>query len=254
MKCSISRMKLFKACRRAYYFKYIEDLEPVQKSEALQTGSNYHEIIEYLYNNDGCFPNTDFTKENAMAHAYFKYIYPKVKIKFTESWAEKMIGKHVLIGRVDGITEDRCIVEHKTTSMEIAEDYEFNLQWDEQILAYMYLTGARKVYYTICRKPTIRQRAKESDEDFFKRMIEWYDVDTDSKIRLLEIYRTDEDIQQFVDDFCATCDKIESAKKNDMYMNTQYCNHWGRRCEYSGICLNYDPQCEYIDFVKGGRT
>ena len=35
------------------------------------------------------------------------------------------------------------------------------------------------------------------------------------------------------------------------YRNTCHCNSWGRRCEYSSICLHYDPNLEYIDYVKG---
>lgn len=253
MKSSISRMKLFKSCRRAYYFKYIENLEPVEKSDALQTGSNYHSLLEQLYTGNKL--DDDYSKERAMAEAYRKYIYPKFNVKSVEDWKQKPIAGHMLIGRVDGIADDGCLVEHKTTSAEITEEYEYNLLWDEQILAYMYLTGARKVYYTICRKPTIRQKKNESDEEFFERMVEWYDTDTDSKIRLLEIHRTDEEVKKFASEFIKVCDDMERAEeKDDLYMNTQYCNHWGRRCEYSSICLNYNPNQSYIEFEKGGRV
>ena len=257
MKSSISRMKLFKACRRAYYFKYIEDLEPVQKSDALVVGSNYHELLEELYQNDGNFVSkNDFSKERAMAKAYQKYIYPKFKVRTVEEWKEKPIGQHVLFGRVDGIAEDGCLVEHKTTSAtDIAEAYEYDLLWDEQILAYMYLTGTRKVYYTVCKKPTIRQRKDEDEEGFFYRMLDWYDEDTDSKIRVMEITRTDNEVNNFADQFNRVCTSMENAEKGlePLYINTQHCNCWGRRCEYSSICLNYNPNENYIEFMKGGR-
>ena len=252
MKSSISKMKLFKACRRAYYFKYIEDLEPIEKSEALKVGSSYHELLEQLYATGEV--EEGYSKEHAMATAYKKYIYPKFKVQTVEEWKGKEIGRHELIGRVDGIAQDGNLVEHKSTSMEITEAYEYNLQWDEQILAYMYLTDARKVYYTVCRKPTIRQKKNETEEEFFNRMVEWYDEDTDSKIRLLEITRTDEEVKAFARNFENICEDMEDAEdRNDMYMNTQYCNCWGRRCEYSSICLNYNPDMEYIEFTKGGR-
>lgn len=255
MRSSVSKLKLFKACRRAYYFKYIQDLVPVQKAEALITGLTYHALIEELYNNNGEFitPN-DFSKERAMARAYQTYIWPKFKVTGVEEWRQKSIDKHLLVGRLDGISENGYIVEHKTTSSEITEEYEYNLQWDEQILAYMYLTGANKVYYTVCRKPTIRQKKTETEEEFFYRMLDWYAEDTDSKIRVLEITRTDEEINQFINNFVKICDDMESAEiNNDLYMNTQHCNCWGRRCEYSSICLNYNPNEEYIEFMKGGR-
>lgn len=246
MKSSISRMKLFKACRRAYYFRYVEDLVPVETAEALQTGTNYHELLENLYKTGEI--EEGYTKEHAMAVAYGKYIYPKFHVQSVEDWKSKSVGRHVMIGRLDGVADDGCIVEHKSTSAEITEEYEYDLQWDEQVLAYMYMTGSRKVHYTVCRKPTIRQKKNESEEEFFHRMCAWYDEDTDSKIRLLEVTRTDEEVARFAEEFAHVCDIMESD--DCLYRNTSYCNKWGRRCEYASICLNYDPNQEYVEFKR----
>lgn len=255
MKSSISKMKLFKACRRAYYFRYMEGLEPIEKAEALQTGISYHALLEELYTT-GDF-EAGFSKEHAMATAYKKYIFPKFTIANVEEWVSKPVGNtHTMIGRIDGYSQDACIVEHKTTSMEITESYEYRLQWDEQILAYMYMTGARKVYYTICRKPSIRQKKNETEEEFFNRMVEWYDEDTEHKITLLEISRTDAEVQEFAQDFEKVCDSMERAEQGiePLYRNTQYCTVWGRMCEYAGVCLNYDPAQEYVEYRKEQRT
>ena len=247
---SISQIKLFKACRRAYELKYVEGLIPVETATALQVGTNYHEKLEQLYR-DGDFDASDFSKESAMAMAYKSYIYPKVKFVTPEEWEKYEDGGVPLIGRVDGITDDGVLVEHKTTSLDPVE-YEYNLQWDEQILAYMLMTGARKILYTICRKPTIRQKKNESDEEFFKRMVEWYDEDTESKIALLEIEKTDEDIEDFRQSYLRIRDEIYSPDV-DFYRNTCHCNVWGRRCEYSSVCLNYNPNQEYVEFTKEER-
>lgn len=256
MNLSISRIKQFKACRRAYYFKYIENLEPVEKPEALQTGTNYHAFLEELYTTGDI--TQDYSKECAMAMAYKKYIYPKFKIRTVEEWRSHGIGMDMnLIGRVDGTAEDGSIVEHKSTSSEITEEYEYNLLWDEQILAYMYLTGMRKVYYTVCRKPTIRIKKNESEEEFFNRMVEWYDEETDSKIRLLEIHRTDEEVEAFGKDLrniASIMKVVSNGDESEYYRNTCHCFRWGRRCEYASICLNYDPNQEYVEFTKGERN
>ena len=45
----------------------------------------------------------------------------------------------------------------------------------------------------------------------------------------------------------------EGDEESAWYRNTYYCNYWGRRCEYSSICLDYDPHENYVDFVKGER-
>ena len=251
MEVSASRIKTFKACRRAFYLKYVEELEPIQRADALEIGSRYHELLEEL-ETSGTLPSDVWTKESAMAHAYAKYIYPQFKV----AKAEEEIRFHInsdddLVGRVDGLSEDGCLVEHKTTGSEIGEDYEYNLMWDEQILAYMLATGTRKVYYTVCRKPTIRQKKGETEEEFYHRMIDWYDEDTEHKIRLLEIERTDEEVAQYESDLQEIVQEIHRCDL--YYRNTCHCTKWGRRCEYAGICLNHkagEPCTGYVHREK----
>lgn len=248
MQISISQLKTFKACRRAYFFKYLEKIQPYKKADALETGTSYHEMVEHI--NQGLeLDAQDYSKEAAMARAYLRYIAGRVWVNKAEEWVRYDLGcGDTLIGRVDGMTYNGDIVEHKTTSAEITEEYEFNLQWDEQILAYMLCTGARKIYYTVCRKPTIRQKQNESDEDFYNRCVEWYDTDTDSKIRLLEITRTDEEVEAFKQDLKATLEEMKYAKH--YYKNCLHCFRFGRQCEYAPICLTYDPKQEYAGFYK----
>lgn len=249
MRASVSQIKAFKACRRAWYFKYSEKLEPVQVAESLQVGRKYHALLETLEKGEE-LPE-EYTKECAMATAFKKYIFPYIKVVAAEKELELPVGDHILHGFVDGLSEDGCIVEHKTTSMDISEggEYEYNLLWDEQVLAYMALTGSRKVYYTVCKKPTIRLKKGETEEEFYQRMVEWYDEDTDQKISLFVVERTDAEVEQFLKDFSDICDVMEKAKT--LYRNTGNCTKFGRRCEYSSICLNYDPAQQYLEFTKG---
>lgn len=248
---SISKLRLFKSCRRAYQLKYIEGLEPVKKPDALEKGINYHEKIEAIYRNGYC-DVLDDKMESAMALAYEKYIYPHFDVKSVEDWFRVPLNSDdTLVGRTDGITEDGCLVEHKTCAGNTnLDEYEYNLQWDEQILAYMFATDTRKMYYTLIKKPTIRQRKNESDEDFFNRMCQWYDEDADSKIRVIEITRTDEEIQEFAD---ALMDMCAELRTSNYYRNPSYCNHWGRMCEYASVCLHYDPNEEYVEFERRGQ-
>lgn len=235
-----------------YQLRYIENMKPVVKAEALETGKNYHKLLEELNINGRVWDYIEYSKEMAMAMAYYKYIFPRFKVISAEQWLTYELGDgDMLVGCADALADDGHIVEYKSTSMEITEQYEYNLQWDEQILAYMLMTGHRKVHYVVCRKPTIRQKQNESDEEFFHRMVEWYDVDTDSKIRLLEIERTDEEVEQFKDDLMAMVDEMKCIEHHkNYYRNNCHCDKYGRRCEYSSICLNYDPNQTYIDFVK----
>lgn len=251
MVLSVSRIKTFKSCRRLYQLHYIEKLTPAKESEALRVGKTYHEMLEQLYNGEPI--DCELTKELAMVTAYNKYIYPKFTVVEAEKAVEYDLGNgDKLIGRIDGIADDGHIVEHKTCSQTITEQYEYDLLWDEQILAYMLMTGKRKAWYTVCRKPTIRQKQDESESEFFSRMINWYDENTDEKIRLLEVERSDEDIKEYLDSIEVIKATMQEADQTrNYYKNTCHCNMYGRRCEYSAICLNYDPELEYIEFVKG---
>lgn len=251
MRASISRIKAFKSCRRLWYLRYKENLIPAQTPDALATGKAYHARIEAMENGEEV--ENDYSKEAAMAVAYQKYIFPKFNVIAAEAELEKVIGDHILHGFVDGLSEDGYIVEHKTTSADISEggEYEYNLLWDEQVLAYMSLTGRRKVYYTVCKKPTIRQKKDETEQEFFDRMVAWYDEDTEQKIRVFVVERTDAEVEQFERDFVAMCDEIEACEKSgNFYKNTCACHAWGRRCEYAAVCLNYDPTQEYVEFAK----
>lgn len=256
MRLSITKIKAFKACRRLYQLKYIEGLEPVQKSEALETGTNYHALIDQI-NKGELDPITspERTKEMAMARAYYLHIHPRFHIVESEKWLEYDLGgDDKLVGIADGIADDGCIVEHKTSGLDIGDAYEYALQWDEQIMAYMLMTGKRKVHYTVIKKPTIRQKKDETAEDFFYRMLDWYEEDTDEKIRVIEIERTDEEVEQFKRDLIDILLEMKIATntsgRNSYYRNTCHCDKYGQRCEYSSVCLYYDPTAEYIDFIK----
>lgn len=248
---SISSLKTFKACRRQYYLRYKEGLIPVETSNALATGSSYHAKLEEL-NDTGDFTHDDNYLTSAMAEAYKKYIYPNFKVKSAEDWFSYDLGDgYKFVGITDGITEEGFLVEHKSTSMDTNDEYEYNLLWDEQILAYMMATGTRKVYYTACKKPTIRQKKNETDEEFYQRMIEWYDEDTENKIRCFEITRTDEEVAEFEKQAKIMCKEVENC--NNWYINTNHCNKWGTRCPYSSVCLHYDPNKTYVEFTKEER-
>lgn len=250
MKASISKIRLFKSCRRAYELRYVEGLAPVQVSDALETGRSYHGKLEDLYKN-GSFDDSDLSKASAMAKAYEKYIYPQFKIKTVEEPFEfKVCPEHTIVGRVDGIAEGMALVEHKTTSNDL-DGYEFDLEWDEQIPCYMLAYEINTMIYTIVKKPTIRQKKNESDEEFYQRMVEWYDEDTHSKIRLVTVIRTHDELMEFRKHLIMMCDEMERAEASGrLYRNPAYCHHWNTLCEYAQICNNYDPNETYINFER----
>lgn len=250
MKASISKIRMFKSCRRAYELRYVEGLVPVEVSDALETGRSYHSKIEELYKN-GSFDDSDLSKASAMAKAYEKYIYPQFKIKAVEEPFEfKVCPEHTIVGRVDGIADGEVLVEHKTTSNDL-DAYEFDLEWDEQIPCYMLAYGISTMIYTIVKKPTIRLKKNETEEEFYQRMVEWYDEDTYSKIRLITVTRTEDELIEFRKHLLMMCDEMERAESTGrLYKNPAYCHHWNTLCEYAQICNGYDPNETYINFER----
>ena len=251
---STSKTKCYKACKRAYYFRYIQELEPVETAKPLQDGSSYHAMIESLYKTGEFDIDMENPKISAMATAYKKYIYPQFKVRCVEEWFEmKLTPTHTLVGRFDGIAEDGCVVEHKTTSADVDDEYIYNLQWDEQILNYMLASGKNKIYYTVCKKPTIRQKQNETAEEFLNRCIAWYDEDTDKKIRVISVERSQKEIAEQKEALKAIArDIVATEKKGEkaFYRNQSHCTCYGRRCEFASICLDYDPKLEYVEFKK----
>ena len=262
MKISASKVKCYKACKRAYYFRYVEELVPVETAQPLVDGSNYHAMIEQLYKNGWFEADVENNpKIAAMAMAYEKYIYPQFKVKAAEEWFEYNLTDDVqLVGRFDGIAEDGLIVEHKTTSADVDDEYVYNLQWDEQILTYMLVSGKNEMYYTVCKKPTIRQKQSETAEQYYERCCAWYAEDTDKKIRVIKVTRSEQEVanHKAALEYIAGCmEDDENLSKGEFfkdefiyYRNCSQCTAYGRKCEFASICLDYDPKLEYVEFKK----
>lgn len=247
LKVSNSKIQCYKSCRRMFELKYIENLYPVQKSEAFERGSNYHDKVESILRS-GSF-EVDEPKSSAMATAFQKYIYPQLAPIAEEEWFDyKTEFGDEVIGRVDARNADGALIEHKTTSMAIDEAYWYGVQTDEQLLTYMNAYGVRKAYYTVCKSPTIRQKANETDEEFYARCCAWYDDDPESKIVMREVYHTEDEINDFAREQALTIREMDNC--NLFYRNRSYCNKWGKMCEYAPICEHYDREQEYVQFER----
>lgn len=246
MKYSNTAIQCFKSCRRLYELKYLKGIQIANKSQSLERGTNYHSKLEQLFKN-GDFEKDENIKSNAMVMAFKKYIFPKLNIVDVEKWFEYSADENQIIGRIDGLNSDGFVVEHKTTSLVIDGNYWNALEMDEQILTYMIAMNTNRILYTVCRTPTIRQTQNETDEDFENRCIEWYDKDTESKIAINEIIRTEQRLEDFKKMQIETVKEISNCKL--FYRCPSNCQKWGRMCEYAPICMmsNYD---EMIAFAQ----
>jgi len=250
MKLSNSGIQLFKSCRRAYELRYIENVYPLSSPEVLERGKSYHEKIEALLKGESF--DLDDPKTDAMAMAFEKYVMPKIgKVEAVEEWFEKPVGTSTIIGRCDGRLADGRLIEHKTTSSALDEQYIAGLQNDEQILTYMWAYGVNNILYTVCRTPTIRLCKNETEEEFRQRCLDWYSEDTEQKIGTINVYRSPEEVAEFAKDLEKMVAEIGWC--TNYYRVPSHCMKWGRPCEYASICRNYDPQMEYVGFERRER-
>lgn len=251
MRLSNSGIQLFKSCRRKYELKYVEGLTPVQNAEVLERGKSYHEKVEAILSGQAW--EFDNPKTDAMALAFQKYILPQIgQVQAVEEWFHKpIIADHELVGRCDGRLADGRLIEHKTTSGDLDDAYIAGLQNDEQILTYMWAYGVNNILYTVCKTPTIRQKKEETEEEFRERCEYWFDIETQSKIGTIDVYRSPEEIEEFGEALKLMA--LEIAGTSNFYRVPSYCMKWNRPCEYMSICRNYDPQMEYVGFTKGER-
>lgn len=246
-KASNSKIQCYKSCRRMYELRYIENLYPIQKSEALERGSSYHDKIESLLKT-GTF-EIDEPKSSAMAVAFKKYVYPLLQPVAEEEWFSYKTGfGDEVIGRIDARNADGALIEHKTTGLNIDEAYWYGVQTDEQLLTYMLAYGVRKAYYTVCKTPTIRQKQNETDDEFFVRCVEWYKEDTESKITMRVVTHTDDEVEQFAREQALTIKEMDTCQL--FYRNRSYCMKWGKMCDYAPVCEHYDRGQEYIGFER----
>ena len=244
---SYSRIQTYKSCRRLYELKYVYGVKSTEKIDALERGTSYHEKVEKILKGDDF--EIDDPKTSAMAMAFKEYILPQLQPVAQEEWFKyKTEFGDEFIGRVDALNADGAIIEHKTTSGDIDEEYWYSRDIDEQLMTYMYAYGTRKAYYTVCKTPTIRLKKDETDESFYRRCLDWFNEDTESKIAMRVIYHTDEEINAFIAEQALTIKEMKECKL--FYKNQSYCTKWNRMCEYAPICQHYDPTQTYVGFEK----
>lgn len=77
-------------------------------------------------------------------------------------------------------------------------------------------------------------------------MCDWYDEDTETKIRTFDVIRTDDEVNAFVEEALQTIKEMDGP----CYRNTMHCMSFGGDCPYKSICLQYDSEQEYVEFIK----
>lgn len=95
----------------------------------------------------------------------------------------------------------------------------------------------RVVHYRFTKKPSIRQRQKESVAEFCERVAADYEERPDFYSHEETLFRSDADLLQIEAELWDWADQLRSAKKRDFYArNTSTCHEYGG-CQFIPLCV-----------------
>lgn len=246
MELTASMVKCFKQCPRRYELEYVYDLKPRTPASYLSLGTEYHAKVEAIlkgeeWSEDGV--------AGAMANAFNAYIpWPQWDIEGVEMEFKVPIAPGVCIkGKMDAELTDGTPVEHKTFGGGDWDRYVNHLAWDDQVSLYLLAQDSRRVIYTVCKKPTIRPKKDETQEQYEERCWHWYDPDEGGadKMRVFEVTRTRDDLKAFAEELLSLARVI---KRGFFYRNPQACALVA--CPFESICLSYRGEIVPVNFEK----
>ncbi len=246
-----SQINNFKDCRRRFWFEYRELLKPKKENEALAIGSSYHAKVEEILTTGSFTESNDYT--DAMARAFIKYILPQLPeiVDVEQEFRYRLARGIYLKGKIDAVSVDG-LIEHKTTGNYITDEYMYKVDFmNDQVSNYLIAKeDNRPITYTVITKPTIRLKKTETLDEYIERCEAWYDEDTERKVRVFTVYRTEEELEQQRKNLIAMAKEIRRCDREGFfYRNDRACSILG--CPFSGICNHYSGDAEtLVDFEK----
>jgi hypothetical protein len=278
---SYSGIRKFLNCRRAYYWRYIERIEPLYTSDALSFGKLIHACLEALY---APTPYAHIIDENyadltkgknahhkALAHAIMEGYAKKYIVNDNDSMrlvslelpfecdiinpaTGRMSRKFRLRGFIDRVNkrpDGIWLHEYKTTA-QLNDGYisriSHNLQELLYVIAYeqKYKVKVRGIIHDAMLKVALRQGKKEAFEEFVERLKQRYLTDPTVFHReeiIVDRGRLEEARQELWD---ATQD---IGKCKTFYKNRGNCHGFGE-CEFFKICNSKDNPLVIKNFYR----
>jgi hypothetical protein len=278
---SYSGIRTFCNCRRAYYWKYIKDIESIKRADYFSFGSMIHECLESFYK------KIDYNKlflENYPEHSsdekqakYYgmgigmmqgyeaKYsddlsLFDVIgtELEFEVPIINPATGRHsrkfTLRGKIDGIISlngKYWILEHKTAA-KADTNYLDTLWHDLQItlyaVAYEMMSGVKieGILYNILKKTGLRLKKSESLEEYKERIIEQYITDPEMYLRSEIILGS----RRKLDVVKELWDITQAANTNNLHKNRSQCQGMYGSCEYFKICNSGDNPLIIENYYK----
>lgn len=189
MNISISRAGLYARCHRAWWYRYVRGLEPVEEKDARDIGTAYHAGLEEAAGGPSAMiaaaelvrPKNElaWAKARAMIVGYADQ--PPLDVQRVEyTFAETIDrgemypgGELVFVGRIDALATVNfrpVIVERKTTGRKIDEWFcaeksrALQTRAYQRIAVHAGLTKSDYVLYDVAKRPGLRKLTKKDRE------------------------------------------------------------------------------------------
>lgn len=266
-KLTFSAISLYNKCPHAYKLRYIDKIvkpsDPNNENNALELGSLVHEGLANHWLQHDLFEFIDIDENNLVDrkakeiikkyHEYFKEDCDKYAVESIEGQFENEFFK----GQVDGViidkqTGERLLLEHKTASI-VNDNYWYKLNLDLQIRLYAAAVGVNKVLYDVIKKPQLRIRKGETDEEFEERL----KASKTGKIKRKEAEPLEEFLKRYYDAIeferrIINIDNMNEAKDDALQIVKDVENK--RFCRCRNNCMFGGMTCEYFELCTGQKS
>ena len=280
------------SCMRKYFLRYELGLQHNSEAAALTFGSAWHRAMESRWHGKSAeealsdavgeiqpLDELQVATLTGLLTGYYKcYDHDPIKeLQSEQEFLFPLAGSRTfdVAGKIDGlgIHEDGrpLLLEHKTTSdsVEPDSDYWLRLRCNSQIHQYVHAartcgTNVELILYDVVRKPSIRQKANETVEEYGQRLTEDAITRPEFYFARREVGVLDQDIEEFI------VQRLELARlilalRRASQKTAKPSQAWPRNCsamscrmcDFSSFCLQNitpDPLNPPSGFTIGERN
>lgn len=297
---TVSRARSFRRCARHHYHAYEQGYRPLESSGPLTFGTLWHKALEIWWSGEEEGTAIQFLKAVDGIDEFTRVALIELLWGYAARWAQEqdMVPLRVeaefvspltnpktgaasrtfqIGGKIDLIVRDQArggdvwLMEHKTTSEDIApgSPYWQKLRLDAQISTY--LNGARSLgfdpvgcVYDVAARPSLRplkatpeadrkyvkgsqrlyanqREADETPEEYQRRVRAHILENPERYYQRGEVVRLDDETHEAAWDLWQTARAIREAELEERWpRNPEACFHWNRPCEFFPVCTGSD--------------
>lgn len=229
-KISFSKAQCFLTCQKKYYWQYVKKLFPANTAPAYLWGIEFHKGAQGL-------PTETITLPYAIGLLAREYYGDAKKNVEVEKRFLYNIGDVEIDYRADLIIDGTELVEYKTTSRPTSDNVMAQMMSNQHSIG-AYVSKCSKVTLRMVKKPTIRHKQSESEQEFFNRALDIYRNEPRNNFLAVElpIVRPEEALGEImtINTSIGLADACKTYVKN-----APYACFGLTKCPYLELCSDY---------------